>query len=150
EVFASAARDGLVRRRGGDEGIDRTLDHLLVLRRRRLAGRRRVEIDRTGMHFAAERQSCGPRRRLEPQGEYVRIRDRADWRLDHEFIVTMEDDLPTTRLGADDGGREQVAGGALHDVLDQHPVPGACGLPLPACVVEKLDVRDTVLILAIW
>ena len=69
-------------------------------------------------------------------------RDGIDWRLDHQFIVGVMHHFPAARFGANDGGREEVARDALHNVLGQNPVPRPHRLPLPIGVVHEFDVAD--------
>ena len=134
----------------GDEGIDRALDDLRVgLRWRRLSRLRRLEIERAAVHLAAERQTGGPCRRLQQEREHLLLGDGALRHLDDDLVVAMEHDRPAAGLEADDGGREQIACGALHDVLDQQPEPRASALPLASRVVEEFDVGIAVLELGV-
>ena len=120
EVLVGAARDGRIGRGGGDEDIDRALDDLLLrLRWRRFSRLRRLEIELAAVHLAAERQARGPCRRLQQQREHLLLGDGALRRLDDDLVVAVKHNRPAARLEPDDGGRQQIARGALHHVLDQ-------------------------------
>ena len=134
-----------------DVAIDRLLEHRVVgIRRDQRFGRMlgRLEIVRSGVHLAAERQSGCPGRQLEQDLEEFRIGERSDRNLDGHLVVAMKDDRDAAGLEAFDRRGEQISGGALDDVFDEGAKPSAIGFPLAAGVVHELDVGRRVLELA--
>ena len=96
-----------------------------------LAVDRRLQVERAAADLAAERQTDGPRRRLQHEREHLLLGDRADRRLDHQLVVAVKHDRPgPARLGANDGGGQQVARCALNDVFHQRAEPRPRRLPL--------------------
>src|SRR4029077_5627202 len=97
------------------------------------------------MHFATKRQSSSPIRRLQQDRQEFFVGERSDRHLDSDLVMTMKNDIDTTRLKTFDRGVEQISGRALHDVFDESPEPTAIRLPLAAGVVHELDVGRSTL-----
>ena len=150
EILVRCLGDVRVGRCRRDERVDRVLDQLLLgLRLGRLPGRRCFEVGRPAVNLAVERQADRPHRRLHEHRQHLGIGERAFRRLDHDFVVTVEDGRPAACLGAQQSRSEKIARDPLHRVLKERAVPRSHALPLALGIVEELDIGLAVLELGV-
>jgi hypothetical protein len=98
--------------------------------------------------LSRERQARRPGRRLQEDGKEIRLRDRSGRHFGDRLIVYGENDRNAAGFKPFDRCGQQIAGGALHHILDESPEPAAIVAPLAAGVVLEQHVGIAVLVFA--
>ena len=123
-------------------GLDQPLELGLfaLVNRRRGSLFWRFQIVRPAPNFTGEREPGSPFRRLEQNGEEFRFADRSGRNLGDDLVVYVQDNRNAAGLEPLDRRGQEIAGGALNDVLDEGAEPAPVVRPLAAGIVLEHHV----------